>query len=63
MEEKKGGAAARHLCINSNTRVGQDMHAHGMRETEMQTHSNRSGKENVAYLYHHLCPRYGISGG
>ncbi len=32
MEEKKGGAAARQLCINSNTRVRQDMHAHGMRE-------------------------------
>ena len=32
MEEKKGGAAARQLCINSNTRVHQDMHAHGMRE-------------------------------
>ena len=32
MEEKKGGAAARHLCINSNTRARQDMHAHGMRE-------------------------------
>ena len=60
MEEKKGGAAARQLCINSNTRVRQDMHAHGMRER--CTHSNRSGKENVAYLYH-LCPRYGVSGG
>jgi len=32
MEEKKGGAAARQLCINSNTRVRQDMHAHGMHE-------------------------------
>ena len=32
MEEKKGGAAARQLCINSNTRVRQDMHANGMRE-------------------------------
>ena len=32
MEEKKGGAAARQLCINSNTRVRQDMHARGMRE-------------------------------
>ena len=32
MEEKKGGAAARQLCINSNTCVCQDMHAHGMRE-------------------------------
>ena len=32
MEEKKGGAAARRLCINSNTRVRQDMHDHGMRE-------------------------------
>ena len=32
MEEKKGGAAARQLCINSNTRVRQDMHAHGKRE-------------------------------
>ena len=32
MEEKKGGAAAHQLCINSNTRVRQDMHAHGMRE-------------------------------
>ena len=32
MEEKKGGAAARQLRINSNTRVRQDMHAHGMRE-------------------------------
>ena len=32
MEEKKGGAAARQLCINSNTRVRQDMHAHGLRE-------------------------------
>ena len=30
MEEKKGGAAARQLCINSNTRVRQDVHAHGM---------------------------------
>ena len=30
MEEKKGRAAACHLCINSNTRVHQDMHAHGM---------------------------------
>ena len=32
LEEKKGRAAARQLCINSNTRVCQDMHAHGMRE-------------------------------
>ena len=32
MEEKKCGAAARQLCINSNTRVRQDMHVHGMRE-------------------------------
>ena len=32
MEEKKGGAAARQLCINSNTCVRQDMHAHGMHE-------------------------------
>ena len=32
MEEKKGGAVARQLCINSNTRVYQDMPAHGMRE-------------------------------
>ena len=32
MEEKKGGAAARQLCINSNTRVRQDMHAHGKRK-------------------------------
>ena len=32
MEEKKGGAAARQLCINSNTRVRRYMHAHGMRE-------------------------------
>ena len=32
MEEKKGGAAARQLCINSNTRVRQDMHAHGSPE-------------------------------
>ena len=32
MEEKKGRAAARQLCINSNTRVRQDMHGHGMRE-------------------------------
>ena len=32
MEENKGGAAARQLCINSNTRVRQDMHAHGLRE-------------------------------
>ena len=32
MEEKKGGAAAHQLCINSNTRVRQDMHAHGLRE-------------------------------
>ena len=32
MEEKKGGAAACQLCINSNTRVRQDMHAHGMRK-------------------------------
>ena len=32
MEEKKGGAAARQLSINDNTRVRQDMHAHGMRE-------------------------------
>ena len=31
MEEKKGGAAARQLCINSNTRVHQDMHAYGER--------------------------------
>ena len=30
MEEKKGGAAAHQLCINSNTRVRQDMLAHGM---------------------------------
>ena len=29
---EKGGAAARQLCINSNTSVHQDMHAHGMRE-------------------------------
>ena len=32
MEEKKGGAAARQLCINSNTRVRQDRHARGKRE-------------------------------
>ena len=32
MEEKKGGAAARQLCINNNTRVLQDMHVDGMRE-------------------------------
>ena len=32
MEEKMGGAAAHQLCINSNTRVNQDMHAHGMHE-------------------------------
>ena len=32
MEEKKGGAAARQLCINSNTRVRQDMYAHCTRE-------------------------------
>ena len=30
MEEKKGWAAARQSCINSNTRVCQDMQAHGM---------------------------------
>jgi len=33
MEEENGEAAARQLCINSNTRVRQDMHAaRGMRE-------------------------------
>ena len=32
MEEKKGGAAARQLCINSNTRVRQGVHVDGMRE-------------------------------
>ena len=32
MEEKKGGAAARQLSINNNTRVRQDIHAHGLRE-------------------------------
>ena len=32
MEEKRGGAAARQLCVNSNTRVRQDMHGHGMRK-------------------------------
>ena len=35
--KKKGGAAARQLCINSNTRVRQDMHAHGMRERYRHT--------------------------
>ena len=29
----------------------------------MQTHNNRSGKENIAYLHHHLCLRYGVLGG
>ena len=29
---EKGGAAARQLDINSNTRARQDMHAHGMRK-------------------------------
>ena len=48
-------------CLNSNTCVRQDMHAHGMHER--CTHNNRSGKENVAYLYHYLYPRYGVSGG
>ena len=61
MEEKKGGAAAHQLCINSNTHVHQDMHAHGMRERYRHTVTSR--KENVAYLYHHLCPRYGVLGG
>ena len=32
MEERKGAAAARQLCININTRVRQDMHDHGKRE-------------------------------
>ena len=32
MEEKKGGAAARQLSINNNTRVRQYIHAHGLRE-------------------------------
>ena len=62
MEEKKVGAAARQLCINSNTRVRQDMQC-SLYARKMQTHHNRSGKENVAYIYHHLCPSYGVSGG
>ena len=31
-KRKRAGAAARQLSINSNTRVRQDMHAHGMHE-------------------------------
>ena len=68
MEEKKGGAAARQLCINSNTRVRQDMHAHGKRElgcrhTITEAENKKQTKTKLAYLYYHLCPRYGVSGG
>ena len=65
MEEKKGRTAARQLCIKSNTRVRQDTHAHGKRKLRCRhiTDNNRSGKENVAYLYHYLCLTYGVSGG
>ena len=61
MEERKGGAAVHQLCINSNTCVRRDMHAYGMRER--CRHNNRSEKENVTHLYHHLCLRYGVLGG
>ena len=48
MEEKRGGAAARQLCVNSNTRVRQDMHAHGKRELRCRhtiTEAGKSGKK------------------
>ena len=58
---KKGGAATCQLDINSNTCSSR--HAWSWYAREMQTHNNGSRKESVAYLYHHLCPRYGVSGG
>ena len=63
MEEKKGGAAARQLRINSNTRVRQDMHAHGMRERCRHTSSNKQRKKLRLTFTTHLCAKYGVSGG
>ncbi len=54
MEEKKGGAAARQLCINSNTRVRQDMHAHGMRE---KYHTVTEAKKKTSPTFTTTCVR------
>ena len=50
-QTEKGGAAARQLCINSSTRVRQDMHAHGVRER--CRHAITKAGKKVAYLQHH----------
>ena len=49
MEEKKGGAAARQLCINSNTSVPQDVHAQGMRERCRHTVTEAKKKTSPAF--------------
>ena len=60
MEEKKGGAAARQLCINSNTRVRQDMHAHGKRELRCRhtiTEAGEKEKKKTSPAFTTTCVR------
>ena len=56
MEEKKGGAAARQLCINSNTRVRQDMHAHGKRELRCR-HTITEAEKKTSPTFTTTCVR------
>ena len=50
MEEKKGGAAARQLCINSNTCVLQDMHVHHNFMVCAKDANTITEVENIAYF-------------
>ena len=62
MEEKKGGAAARQLCIISNTRVRQDMHDHGKRELRCR-HTVTEAEKKTSLTFTTTCVRGMESGG
>ena len=56
MEEKKGGAAARQLRINSNTRVRQDRHTHGKRELRCR-HTIKEAERKTSPTFTTTCVR------